>query len=262
MSLIDIIDRIQDDGTIKEKPQINTNVDNINGQQAISLYKGDCLDVLRSLKDKSVDLIVTDPPYDVQITGGSGTVNSIKHLDSSLQELAESNIENGYDIETYNTEFVRVMKDINIYVWCNKKQIVPYINFYVNQLGCAFEILTWHKINALPTYSNKYLTDTEYCLYFHKGKGKCFPNSYEDAQTFYIAPINQTDKKLYKHPTIKPLDFTAKLIRNSSNEGDVVLDPFMGSGTTGIACKGLKRRFIGIEINDKWFDIAKERMEL
>ena len=76
-----------------------------------------------------------------------------------------------------------------------------------------------------------------------------------------MAPINHKDKKLYHHPTVKPLDITEKIIRNSSREGDTVLDPFMGSGTTGVACCNLNRRFIGIEINQDFFDVAKERIK-
>ena len=149
----------------------------------------------------------------------------------------------------------------NIYLWCNKTQIPEYFKFYVEKHKCKFDIICWHKTNALPTYSNKYLSDTEYLLYFRKGKGKCFPKSYEDAKTYYIAPINHKDKKKYKHPTIKPLDITEKVIKNSSKENDIILDPFMGSGTTGVACKKLNRNFIGIELDEKYFNIAKERIE-
>jgi len=225
----------------------------------IDLRLGDCLNILQDLPDNSIDLLVTDPPYDV-ITDGGGTVNSIKKLNKSLNDLVDAKINNGYDIETFNNEFVRVMKTINIYIWCNKTQIPDYFKFYVDKHKCKFDIICWHKTNALPTYSNKYLSDTEYLLYFRKGKGKCFPKSYEDAKTYYIAPINHKDKKEWKHPTIKPLDITEKIIRNSSNENDVVLDPFMGSGTTGVACKNLNRNFIGIEIEPEYYNIAKERI--
>ena len=93
-------------------------------------------------------------------------------------------------------------------------------------------------------------------MYFRKGKGKCFPQNYEDAKTFYIAPINHKDKKLYEHPTIKPLDVTEKIIRNSSKEGDIIFDPFLGSGTTAVACINTNRHYIGFEINEKYIDIA------
>jgi site-specific DNA-methyltransferase (adenine-specific) len=196
-----------------------------------------------------------------QQTGG-GTINDIKKLNKSLNDLVVANINNGYDIELFGKEFMRVMKEPNIYLWCNKKQIPEYFKFYIDKHKCKFEIIKWCKNNALPTYSNKYLSDTEYLLYFHKGKGKCFPQSYEDAKTYYLAPINHADKKLYKHPTIKPLDITERIIRNSSKEEQIILDPFMGSGTTGVACKNLNRDFIGMEINEEYFKIAQERIEV
>ena len=227
----------------------------------IDLRCGDCLEIMKDIPDKSIDLIVTDPPYDVSVTGGGGTINKVKKLNKSLEDLVEANITNGYDIEILGEEFMRVMKEPNIYLWCNKIQIPEYFKFYVDKHKCKFDIICWHKTNALPTYSNKYLSDTEYLLYFRKGKGKCFPKSYEDAKTYYIAPINHKDKEKYKHPTIKPLDITRKLIKNSSNENDVVLDPFMGSGTTGVSCKELHRNFIGIELDKTYFEIAKKRIE-
>ena len=227
----------------------------------IDLRKGDCLELIKDIPDGSIDLIVTDPPYNVSATNGGGTINKGKKLNKSLKDLVEANITDGYDIEILGEEFMRVMKEPNIYLWCNKTQIPEYFKFYVEKHKCKFDIICWHKTNALPTYSNKYLSDTEYLLYFRKGKGKCFPKSYEDAKTYYIAPINHKDKKKYKHPTIKPLDITEKVIKNSSKENDIILDPFMGSGTTGVACKKLNRNFIGIELDEKYFNIAKERIE-
>lgn len=226
----------------------------------IELYNGDCLEVMKTIPDNSIDCIVTDPPYNVSATNGGGTINKIKKLNKSLNDLVVSDITKGYDIERFGENAIRVMKNINIYFWCNKIQIPSYFKFWVEKHKCKFDIICWHKTNALPTYSNKYLTDTEYLLYFRKG-GKCNPKSYDDAKTFYIAPINHKDKKIYKHPTIKPLDIIEKIIRNSTCENEVVLDPFMGSGTTGVACKNLNRNFIGIELDEKYFKIAKERIE-
>lgn len=226
----------------------------------IRIYNQDCLEMMKDIPNGSIDLIVTDPPYLISATNGGGTINNIKKLNKSLQDLTNADITNGYDIVRFGKEFVRVMKEINIYVWCNKVQIQDYFNFYVNKLGCKYDIICWHKTNALPTYSNKYLSDTEYLLYFRKGKGKCFPQSYEDAKTYYIAPINLKDKRKYKHPTIKPLEITERIIRNSSREGQVVFDPFMGSGTTGVAAIQNGRRFIGCEINQEYFEIAKRRI--
>lgn len=225
------------------------------------LLQGDCLELLKKVPDHSIDLIATDPPYLISATNGGGTINNVKKLNKSLADLKTVDITQGYDIELFGAEFIRVMKEINIYFWCNKVQIPDYFNFYVNKHKCKFDILCWHKTNALPTYSNKYLSDTEYLLYFRKGSGKCFPESYEDAKTFYIAPINHKDKKEFGHPTIKPLDITEKIIRNSTREGQLVLDPFMGSGTTGVAALNNNRNFIGIELDEGYFNIAKNRIE-
>lgn len=227
----------------------------------IKLYNEDCLKIMAQMPNKTVDLLYTDPPYDISATSGGGTVNNVKKLNKSLKELDEANITEGYDIEKFGEEFLRILKEPNIYLWCNKKQIPDYFNFYVNKHKCKFEIIKWSKGNALPTYSNKYLSDTEYCLYFYKGKGKTFPQSYDDAKTYYFAPINHKDKKLYGHPTIKPLDLVEKGIRNSSREDWIVFDPFMGSGTTGVACVNNNRNFIGVELNEEYFNIAKERIE-
>lgn len=83
---------------------------------------------------------------------------------------------------------------------------------------------------------------------------------YHSKKTYYIAGANK-DKKLYKHPTIKPLHILRNLIVNSSKEGQTILDPFMGSGSTGVACVNTKRNFIGIELDPGYYEIAKKRIE-
>ena len=228
----------------------------------ITLVNGDCFDVMDELIQKQVkiDLLVTDPPYYIPKINEGGTVNNIKKLNKSLGDLKTVDITLGYDIKAFGERLLKLMDGVNAYFWCNKAQIPDYFAYYVGELGCKFDILCWHKTNALPTYSNKYLSDTEYLLYFRKGKGMCYPENYEDAKSYYIAPINHKDKKLYGHPTIKPLDITEKIIRNSSREGDLVLDTFMGSGTTMEACRNLKRRGIGIELEKTYFDIADKRI--
>jgi len=223
------------------------------------LLRKDCFKIIPTLKDHSIDLVVTDPPYNVKAIGYGGTLNDVKGFNKSLIDLTtNTDITKGYDIRGFSELIVPKMKDINIYFWCNKKQIPEYLQIYVTELKCAFEIISWHKVNALPSYSNKYLTDTEYCLYFHKGH--CKPNNYEDAKTYFMGSINHKDKKLYGHPSIKPLDYIETFIRNSSKKGEIVFDPFMGSGTTGVACNHLKRKFIGCEIDKTYFKIAKDRI--
>lgn len=226
------------------------------------ILNDDSFSILKAFPSHCIDLIVTDPPYEISEINGGGTVNNLKKLNKSLQDLKTTqDLTKGYDIEVLGEELLRIMKEPNIYFWCNKKQIPAYFDFWVNKQKCKFEIICWHKTNAMPTYSNKYLTDTEYLLYFHRGKGKCFPQNYEDAKTFYIAPINHSDKKKYGFPTIKPLDISRKIIRNSSKEGQIILDPFLGSGTTIIAAEVENRNSIGIEINQDYFNLAKDRIE-
>lgn len=191
------------------------------------------------------------------IVAGGGSLGS--GTGRKMAKLISANITGGYDIRKFGVEFIRIMKNINIYLWCNKIQIPEYFDFYVNENRCKFDILCWHKGNSIPTYHGKYLGDTEYCLYFHRGVG-ANPKCKADAITYLVDKMNTVENKKYNHPTVKPLEFTQKLIRNSSKVGDIVFDPFMGSGTTGVACVNEGRTFIGCEIVKDFFDVAHERV--
>lgn len=224
----------------------------------INLKCGDSYSLIKTIPDKSIDLIVTDPPYLIESTRG-GTCNE---LGKSIQHMNDQ-LKNGFLTEGIREEildeFVRILKNINLYIWCNHKQIPMYLNYFVTKLGCKFDILIWNKTNATPLFCNKYLTDKEYCLYFRRG-GYCNPANYNDAKTVFYQPRNIKDKKLYEHPTIKPLNIIETLIKNSSKENDVIFDPFMGSGTTGVAAKINNRNFIGFELDEHFFEIAKKRI--
>lgn len=220
----------------------------------IDLYFGDCLDKLRTIPDKSIDLVVTDPPYELH-TGGAGFMRD-RPFWSELQEL---NIDKGFN-EKVLSELVRVMRDINMYIWVSKKQLLPTFDYFAKSLGCSWTLLTWHKANPAPTINNKYLSDTEYCIFFKRGGVRLY-GDYSTKSTYYTTMINKSDKDKFMHPTIKPLHIIKNLIINSSQKGETVLDPFMGSGTTGVACKLLDRNFIGCEINETYYNIAKERIE-
>lgn len=228
----------------------------------MTLYNRDCYEVMSEMADKSVDLIYADPPYEYGHfnPGTGGSVNTVMKLDKTLTPINDIT-DTAYDLHRFCSEALRIMKEPNIYIWCNKAQFKEYFNFFVNEHNCKFEILFWNKTNALPTYSNKYLTDKEYCLYFHKGTGKTFPECYNDAKTIlYQSPINR-ENKVYDHPNIKPLEFVKAHIRNSSREGWVVFDPFMGTGTAGVACQEIGgREYIGCEINSKHFMTANNRI--
>ena len=218
----------------------------------IDIYNGDCLDKLKEIQDNSIDLIVTDPPYDVYNHGGG-----ILKLGHRVAHKQIETISNSFDFAILD-ELCRVMKKINIYLFCSQKQLLPLINYFTDK-KCNWNLLTWHKTNPIPTCNNKYLPDTEYILFFRE-KGVKIQGTYDTKKTYFITPINAKDKELYQHPTCKPADILKNFIINSSNENDVVLDPFMGSGSTGVACINTHRNFIGIEINAKFYETAKTRL--
>ena len=227
----------------------------------IDLRCGDCLELMKDIPDKSIDLVVIDPPYDFMSkhysfgktyagAGAFGTLSRTYH-----KELEKSDIITGIN-ENVLKELIRIMKKANIYIWCSKEQIFKYMDFFKDY---NMDLLTWHKTNPVPTCSNKYLSDTEYILFFRE-KGVKIYGTYETKKKYYVTPTNKEDKKLYNHPTIKPLNIIENLIVNSSQENDVVLDCFMGSGTTGVACVNTNRNFIGIELSEEYYNIAVRRI--
>ena len=220
----------------------------------IDLKHGDCLELMKDIPDSSVDLVLTDPPYMIE-TVGSGIY---KRADKQyVKEL--DGIKDGFD-EKVLDEICRVMKKINVYFFCSQNQIVPLVDYFVKKKNCNWNILSWHKSNPVPACWNKYLTDTEFILFFRE-KGVKIYGEYETKFTYYVTPLNQKDKKQYEHPTIKPIKILQNLIVNSTLENSVVLDCFMGSGSTGVACVNTNRQFIGIELDDKYFEIAKQRID-
>lgn len=221
---------------------------------SIDLRLGDCIESMRALPAKSIDLVVTDPPYKIE-TSGAGIYK--QHDKRYVKEL--ESMRDGFAVEVLD-ELCRVMKKINCYFFCSQKQIMPLLDYFVKGKKCNWNMLSWHKTNPVPACGNKYLTDTEFILFF-RDKGVKVYGSFATKRTWYATPLNQKDKKIYGHPTIKPLEIIENLVINSSQEGERVLDPFMGSGTTGVACKKLGREFVGIEIDQTYFATAKERIE-
>lgn len=216
------------------------------------LIHGDCLELMSKLPDKSVDLVVTDPPYDVHAGKGGGAFGNR----SSFKEIEF--MSNGFD-ESVLDELIRVMKKINIYVFCSQKQIPLLINYFNVKHKCNWNLLTWHKTNPVPACKNKYLSDTEY-IFFAREKGVPIYGEYSTKKTYYVTPLNTKEKKLYNHPTVKPQMILENLIVNSSKENDVILDPFVGSGSTGVAAINNNRKFIGVELNTNYIEVANRRL--
>lgn len=217
----------------------------------INLYKGDCLEVMDKLiaEGVKVDAIITDPPYKV-ITGGknggsgkpSGILTANKQLMRNIPEFTE-----------WMPKLYKLLNDdSHIYLMVNmlnlKEMMIAteYAGFYIHN------ILIWHKSNSTP---NKwYMKNCEYVIFAKKGKSKFINNCGSRVVEQFDNPRNKV------HPTEKPVGLMEMYITNSTNENQVVLDPFMGSGSTGVACVNTNRNFIGIEMDDKYFEIAQSRI--
>lgn len=115
--------------------------------------------------------------------------------------------------------------------------------------------------NKCSTCLRKQILNRHGIYLVFREKGVRVYGTYETKKTYYVTPTNQKEKKLYGHPTIKPQEILNNLIVNSTKENEVVLDCFMGSGSTGVACVNTGRHFIGIEIDEGYFEIAKKRIE-
>lgn len=221
------------------------------------VYNTDSIGFLEEYNGERINLVLTDPPYLLPSWTGGGFMNDEKK--DWIAQMNTETLSRSYDIGYYADLLFKVQEGmINAYFFCNKLQIPEYFHVYVDKYKCKFDILTWHKSNAMPTFKGKYLTDTEYILYF-RNKGSCNPKCYEDAKTWWIKDINIKDKNKWGHPTIKPLDIVRTLIRNSSNDGELVFDGFLGSGTTRVACHFENRNFIGCELDEKFFALQEKR---
>ena len=237
----------------------------------MKLYNGDCLVVMKDIPDNSIDLILTDPPYRT-ISGGvaitkDGKVISdgsrignrwLKKDRKSIPVVLKNGTQfkhNNINHEDWMPRAYQILKEGgHFYVMANDRNVQQTLNSATNCNFKLLNILVWKKNNATP---NKfYMKNGEFILFFRKGKAKYINNMGTKA---IIEVKNIIGNK--KHPSEKPVKLMETLINNSSKSNETVLDPFMGSGTTGIACKNLDRNFIGIELDKEYFEIAKNRIE-
>lgn len=220
-----------------------------------NIYNEDSYSSIKLIPDKSIDLIIIDPPYLIDCHGSGGAFGrGRQNFHNELKDLSV-----GIDVSILEDIF-RVMRKVNIYIFCNKNQILDYLMFFATKKDVYFDLLTWHKLNPIPTCNNKYLSDTEYILFFRE-KGVKIYGTYKSKSKYFITEKNLKDKKKYHHPTIKPLGIIKTLINNSSEESDIVADFFIGSGTTAVASKILNRHFIGFEINKNYYETSKKRLK-
>ena len=134
------------------------------------------------------------------------------------------------------------------------------MEYFYKKHKCNYNILVWCKTNCVPATNNCWLPNIEYCLVFKEKGSPRYNDGMENKSKWYVSPINKVDKDDYNHPTIKPLELVKRHILHSTKPNDIVLDCYMGSGTTCVACKELDRQYIGIEINPKYYQIAKDRL--
>ena len=223
----------------------------------IELWCGDCLELMNNIDNESIDLVITDPPYKLNKTTGSMTSSSKSNRWQGNLRAGDktANITNVIQFSEWLPEIYRVLKEnSHCYIWVNDKNLVDLCNDAEKVGFRLHNILVWKKNNCTP--NRWYMKNCEFIVFLHKGKS--FPiKNLGDAQLFECDNINGKDKL---HPTQKPITYLERLILNSSNELDTVLDPLMGSGSTGVACVNTNRKFIGIELDNTYFEIAKERI--
>ena len=182
----------------------------------------DAYEFIKNIDDKSVDCINTDIPYDV-CSGGKGKGGLADRYYTMRKNLNELGIYNTFD-DSILYEFVRVLKKINIFIWCSNSQIPHILNYFLNLKNrhINHNILTWHKSNPAPLANMTYLPDTEYCLSFRE-EGITVNGGYVDKKKYWVTSLNKQDKDLFEHDTIKPLEIVKQTIINTTNENDIVL---------------------------------------
>ena len=221
----------------------------------IDLRHGDCLDILSTLESESIDLVVTDPPYRV-ISGGTNVGKEGQHRPSGMLSANTSKIfeHNDIDVEEYMPLLFSVLKpNSQAYIMTNTLNLERMMRSARETGFQLHNVLVWVKDNCTP--NRWYMKNVEYTLFLRKGKAKTINN----VGSLTAHKVNNVKGKV--HPTEKPFELMQMYVENSSQEGDVVLDPFMGGGSTGIACVNADRNFIGIEKDDEFFKIAKDRIE-
>ena len=233
----------------------------------MTLIKGNCLDVLKSMPDESVDLTLTDPPYNLG--------NFMRDRDTNLVKMRENFFGNaGWDnlsferwsecMDMFFAEQARIIRDggsmvvfMSLIRVETLMQIASDNGFYYKTTGI------WHKTNPMPRNMNlHFINSVEGWIYFVKKKRTGTFNNNTSAIHDFIESSStpKKEKKYGGHPTQKPEKIMQHFVQLLSNPGDVVLDPFMGSGTTGVVSKQLGRSFIGVELEENYFDIALKRI--
>ena len=223
----------------------------------INLYLGSCLDVMATIKDGAVDLVLTDPPYKTTSRGNAGNSGGMLQKDINKSGMVFKH--NSISIGDYSDELFRVLKSGgHCYVMTNNKNLQEMINTLTATGFHFIKCLIWDKGNKIM--GQYYMSQFEYIIFLRKGKGVRINNC--GTSDLISIPNKKTkcDDGKNLHDTEKPVELMKLLIENSSKPNDIVLDPFMGVGSTGIAANLSGREFIGIELDETYFKVAQERI--
>lgn len=226
----------------------------------MSLRLGDSRKLIKGIPDGSIDLILTDPPYNLSgYSTGNMKFSWRKTINNDLAEWDE--IE--FRPREWVSEFKRVLKPTgNIFAFCAYNLMGKWHEAFDPEYD-TFQFMVWHKTNPVPKIRRAgFLNSCELivCMW-NKGHTWNFTKQ-KDMHNFIQSPICMGNERLKnpKHPTQKPIKVLEPIIRIATNPSDIVFDPFMGVGSTGVATFNLERRFIGFELNPEYFAAAEQRL--
>lgn len=224
------------------------------------LRNADSKELIKKIPDNYVDLIFTDPPYNIgQYSTGNIPLPGRTPMNNDIAEWDHHD----FSPEEWADDFVRVLKpNGNLFIFTSYNQIGRWHSCLDGRFDTT-QFFIWHKTNPSPKiFKNGFLNSCEmiFCCW-NKGHKWNFTKQNE-MHNFFESPICMRPERLAdpKHPAQKPVKLLQKIISIASNEGDVVFDPFMGVGSTGVAAVSLNRKFIGSEIDKCYFDAAVKRM--
>lgn len=218
----------------------------------MKLIYGDALDCLQDFKD--MDLILTDPPYNISRS------NNLQTLSGNRQgvDFGEWDAHSIEPADWIPLAAETLSKNGSMIVFCGIRQ-ASYVIEAMEKSGLKFkDVIRWIKTNPMPrNRDRRYVVDYEFAVWGAQGKWTFHRqnDTYDRPEIRYSFPAKRV------HPTQKPVQLMEDIIRRHSNVGDIVLDPFMGSGTTGVACQNLGREFIGIEKDAEYFAAAQDRLQ-
>lgn len=209
------------------------------------IFNEDCLEGMKTLPDGSVDLIATDPPYCV---GASSNGTKSTFTDFNLMRPF---------FEQLFSEWRRVLKVGGHAYCCTDWRTYPFLYPLIVKYLCVKNLIVWEHMKMRP--GNWYRGSHELIMFAVNGAGKrMFGGGERDLWRIQGAKTNCVTARL--HPSEKPVELMAKMIENSTVEGDLVLDPFAGSATTAVACIELNRNFIGYELDETFYGVAQKRI--